>query len=377
MEQSLLTSTEMIQSREVTSTFMATSDISQVSEVNSSIEDDQFVDQHRASSLLAGFSKLYINKEFVDVTICVDKQEFACHKNVLAISCPYFMAMFSNDMAESHQEKVTLKDIDAQTMSLVLDYIYTGQVLLTEDTVQSLLSASNLFQLISLRNGCADFMMNHVTVSNCVGVYFFAKAHECEVLATKAKEIINSKFPTICGQQEFASLPADKLVEIVSDDDITVTSEETVYEATLAWLEHDEENRIRHLELVMRFVRFAIINSYYFCDRIDTNVTLLANPDLRKTLDLIRYYHILKNRQQEMDLNLMPRRGMAYVRGVMIIANPYTEDTLKKYNSMELLLPKTGEVINICKLPQSLFTPGKDSRFIICGKTSKTADILK
>ena len=55
----------------------------------------------------------------------------------------------------------------------------------------------------------------------------------------------------------------------------------------------------------------------------------------------------------------MPRRGMAYERGVMIIANPYTEDMLKKYNSMELLLPKTGEVIHICKLPQSLYTPGR------------------
>jgi hypothetical protein len=43
----------------------------------------------------------------------------------------------------------------------------------------------------------------------------------------------------------------------------------------------------------------------------------------------------------------------------MIIANPYTEDSLKKFNSMELLLPKTGEVISICKLPQSLYTPGK------------------
>ena len=60
-----------------------------------------------------------------------------------------------------------------------------------------------------------------------------------------------------------------------------------------------------------------------------------------------------------MDVKLMPRRGMVYERGVMIIANPYTEDILKKYNSMEMLLPKTGEVIHICKLPHSLYTPGE------------------
>ena len=57
----------------------------------------------------------------------------------------------------------------------------------------NLLSAANLFQLIPLRDGCAEFMMNHVTVANCIGVFFFAKAHHCNVLALKAKEIINNK----------------------------------------------------------------------------------------------------------------------------------------------------------------------------------------
>ena len=67
----------------------------------------------------------------------------------------------------------------------------------------------------------------------------------------------------------------------------------------------------------------------------------------------------LRDRHQEMDINLMPRKGMHHVRAVMIIANPYTEDSLKKYNSVEVLLPKTGEVSFLCKLPQSLYTPGK------------------
>ena len=35
----------------------------------------------------------------------------------------------------------------------------------------------------------------------------------------------------------------DKLVEIVSDDDLNVTMEEFVYEACMAWLEEDVESR--------------------------------------------------------------------------------------------------------------------------------------
>ena len=352
---------DMVDSQQSHCSSLIDSNISQTSEPGDTGTSNAnlFIDKDRSHNFLKGFSKLYRNKEFVDVTLSVDSKEFPCHKNVLAISSPFFMAMFSTDMAESHQDKISLYEIDSLTMELVLDYIYTGQVNLSEDTVQHLLSASNKFQLLSLRTGCAEFMMNHITVVNCIGVYFFAKAHECEILALKAKEIINNQFSVLCKQQEFLSLPADKLVEIVSDDDINVTVEETVFEACLEWVITDKVNRRTNLMEIMKCVRFANISSYYFCDKIDRSPLLKDCESLRKTLDIVRYYHMLRNRQQEMDLNLMPRQGMAYERGVMIIANPYTEDSLKKFNSMELLLPKTGEVISICKLPQSLYTPGK------------------
>ncbi|XP_059153102.1 kelch-like protein 17 [Physella acuta] len=320
--------------------------------------EDLYTDEARAANLLSGFSTLYKNQQFVDITLKVEQTSFPCHKNVLAVSSPYFLVMFSTSLAEGQQDCITLQDMEPRTLQLILDYIYTGQVHLTEDTVQHLLSAANLFQLISLRDGCAEFMMNHVNVSNCIGVYFFAKAHQCNVLALKAKEIINNKFPLLCRQQEFLCLPIDKLVEIVSDDDLNVTMEESVYEACMAWVNEDPDTRKNNLVEVMNCVRFANISSYYFCDNIDTNQLLRDNAELWEILNTTRCYHMLKNRQQEMDVKLMPRRGMVYERGVMIIANPYTEDVLKKYNSMEMLLPKTGEVIHICKLPQSLYTPG-------------------
>jgi hypothetical protein len=49
---------------------------------------------------------------------------------------------------------------------------------------------------------------------------------------------------------------------------------------------------------------------------------------------------------------------MQYERGIVILANPYAEDNLKKFHSVEVVLPKTGEVKFLCKLPQSLFMPG-------------------
>ena len=165
---------------------------------------------------------------------------------------------------------------------------------LSEDTVQHLLSAANRFQLLPLRNGCAEFMRKHISVTNCIGVYFFAKAHECDVLADKAKEIISKQFSVLCHNQEFLSLPADKLVEIISDDNIEVSQEETVYEACIDWVKNDLEARSSQLGEIMKCVRFANISSYYFCDKIDSNSVLKECDSLRETLDNVRYYHMLR-----------------------------------------------------------------------------------
>jgi len=50
---------------------------------------------------------------------------------------------------------------------------------------------------------------------------------------------------------------------------------------------------------------------------------------------------------------------MEYERGIIVLANPYSEDASRKYNSVEVVFPQTGTVKYLCKLPHSLFMPGK------------------
>ena len=69
----------------------------------------KFQDQDRSVSVITGLSTLYENKQFTDVILVVGDQEFYCHRNILAISSPFFMAMFTHDMSESHQLRIPLK----------------------------------------------------------------------------------------------------------------------------------------------------------------------------------------------------------------------------------------------------------------------------
>jgi len=179
-----------------------------------------FVDQAHSCHLLHSLSHLYADGLFTDVTLCAGNDELKCHRNILAASSAFFMGMFQSELDESRQTRIPIKQMEASTLSLILDYVYTGKAELTVDNVQSVLSAANLFQMISLRDGCASFMMNHISVDNCVGVYFFAVAHECLELAEAAHQLLNAEFEAVCRAPEFLSLPADKLVDIICDDQV-------------------------------------------------------------------------------------------------------------------------------------------------------------
>ena len=192
-------------------------------DASSAAAGEMFVDQSRAGHLLQAISQLYIDSLFTDVTLCVGTDEIKCHRNVLAASSAFFLGMFQSELSESRQSKIPIKEMEASTLRLVLDYVYTGKVSLTVDNVQSVLSAANLFQMIALRDGCAKFMVHHVSVDNCVGVMFFARAHECYELAECARQLITAEFDAVSHLPELLSLPADKLIDIISDDQVRLS----------------------------------------------------------------------------------------------------------------------------------------------------------
>lgn len=54
---------------------------------------------------------------------------------VLASCSPYFYAMFTS-FEESKQDRITLQGVDHQALSLLVEYVYTSEVQVTEENVQ-------------------------------------------------------------------------------------------------------------------------------------------------------------------------------------------------------------------------------------------------
>ena len=88
---------------------------------------------------------VYVSKESLcvcrsgllcDVTLKVGGVELSAHRNILSSGSQYFYAMFTGDLAESKSDCITLQEIDPKALSLLIDFIYTSEIQVTEENVQ-------------------------------------------------------------------------------------------------------------------------------------------------------------------------------------------------------------------------------------------------
>ncbi|XP_003241641.2 kelch-like protein 12 isoform X2 [Acyrthosiphon pisum] len=149
------------------------------------------------------------------------------HKNVLMAASPYFRALFkSRKICKTGNNTVNIKKLDSTVLQLLLDYIYTGEIIVTKENVQGLLPASNLLQLEFVNGACIEFLQKQLDASNCLGIRVFARLHNCTELLASSETLIKKQFLEVVKSDEFLSLSFEDVVKIISCNDLAVPYEE-------------------------------------------------------------------------------------------------------------------------------------------------------
>nr|XP_033782619.1 kelch repeat and BTB domain-containing protein 8 isoform X2 [Geotrypetes seraphini] len=223
------------------------------------------MDPFHACSLLQQLKTMYDEGQLTDIVVQVDNgKTFSCHRNVLAAISPYFRSMFTSGLTESTQKEVQLVGVEAESMHLVLNYAYTSRVVLTEVNVQALFTAASIFQIPSLQDQCALFMISRLDPQNCTGVFIFADHYGHQELKDRSRDYIRKKFLCVTKEQEFLQLTKDQLVSILDSDDLNVDKEEYVYESIVRWLEYDRNRREMHLpEIFAKCIRMPLMDESF------------------------------------------------------------------------------------------------------------------
>ncbi|XP_066297005.1 kelch-like protein 24 isoform X1 [Branchiostoma lanceolatum] len=291
----------------------------------------EFVYDGHPAEVLKGLQELKSKKHLMDVTLVAEGKEIPCHRAVLSSCSGYFRDMFCNELEETKKDKIEIMGITSEALQLLVDFAYSSKVTITTINAQPLFEAANLLQILPVRDACARFLADHLTPSNCLGVWVLSHTLACEELANRSRAFSLRHFPMICQHdEEFVQLPGDLLKMYISDDYLNAQEEEQVFEMVMKWVKHDLRQRKKFLKEVVEDIRFPHMDQIYLMRSVEADEVVMKVPGIRDILHEARMYHI--SRGEVSSPRTRPRlayglhEAMVVLGGTRVVNGEYNND---------------------------------------------------
>ncbi|XP_077283281.1 actin-binding protein IPP [Arctopsyche grandis] len=329
-----------------------------VSTSTSPPETRPYMCKNYSQKLISNLNSLRKSCKLCDIELVSGDVTVKAHRSVLSAGSAYFSAMFSAGLSEDQKRTVALPAIPPQALTIIIDFIYTGQVQLSCNTVQEVLAAADMLQLRDLVSGCCEFLIRELHPSNAVGIFSFAEAHSCAELIQASLEHIYWNFAQVSTEDELLELSAPSLASILQSDFLRVDSESQVLEAALRWIEHQPSERRRHVFEILSNVRLSLLGA----PALDQALSYCCDASLRVALRNHRA-DLVSRKGALVSLTAIPR--LRARRRVLLLGGSRREpphgahraaDTI--FNSVLRFDPETWKWMEVSSMSTGRILPG-------------------
>ncbi|XP_076469866.1 gigaxonin-like [Babylonia areolata] len=239
--------------------------------------------QHHAKKLLSNLNDTRKNPDLCDAYVSVDGHKISVQKSVLAAASHYLRALFSYDgKLALHEGKTCINlNMSVDTFHSIADYIYTSDVVLTEDNIQDVLQAADLLLLTDLKDICCKFLEECIAPHNCIGIRDFTAQISCPWLHLRVTQYLDEHLREATFCEEFLRLSKEEVCQLLTRNTLEVTYEDDVVEAVVRWARMDVPARLPLLpEVLTRCVRPGLIQESLFA-------RLPVEPDLVQEVEAV------------------------------------------------------------------------------------------
>ncbi|KAH7966649.1 hypothetical protein HPB49_018269 [Dermacentor silvarum] len=225
----------------------------------------------------------------------VDGGEFAVHKVVMASCSEYFRALFGCRLSKAARSDVLVPGVLKATMAIIVEFAYKRITWVGCDNVESLLEAADYLCVMGMVKDCGDFLLSIMTPENCISIHNVAKLYNCFDLSTKAYKYLMRNFIEVSERsEELLHLEIDEVEAIMSDENLNVIKEETVWKAVIRWIEFDPENRKQYISRLFKCVRTGLVDTDFFVENVKACKYVAEDEACRPlVIDTLRFLYDL------------------------------------------------------------------------------------
>ncbi|XP_018333936.1 longitudinals lacking protein, isoforms H/M/V-like [Agrilus planipennis] len=203
------------------------------------------------NSIISAFESLQNTEDLVDVTLTCEGVSIKAHKIILSACSPYFRTVFKENPC-SHPI-VILKDVHYIDLLAILNFMYHGEVLVSQSQLQSFLQTAELLQVSGLIGVSENRSKYIADLSNAS-----AKPHKKTKVVTSpdrltkkakllskhklTKSLTNSPPAKLCGQFEKSKSPNENF-EVVQVESIKAEIDDDSKSGSLDYNENIENEK--------------------------------------------------------------------------------------------------------------------------------------
>ena len=206
-------------------------------------------------------TKLEINDRNKIITVRINDEAISCDREILQNECEYFKAL--NRFEENSCEIEIKGGISYVILKIILDFLSEGHLKIDLSNFQEILQGCQFLQCNKCEEATISFISQHLSKENVFNVYQFGNQILCQKLINTCKFYIENVFHQILcfdGANGHVENFLEWQFSVISRLSLSQVqfSEELLFFAIIAWLQHNLEERKHHSENLLQNINLKL-----------------------------------------------------------------------------------------------------------------------
>ena len=203
------------------------------------------------------------NGYFEDVTLQAGNSCIAANRLVLSCYSSFFEQMFKSQMKERYLKTIKIEKFDGEAVAKLVDYIYTGKIVINDGNVLNVLVAAHFFGMKDAIGFCFDHLKANLSFENCYELFSLAELYSNQTLKAYVQQYIHENFIEITMFPWFKNFSKAELITFISSLDRSLVAEISVSTAILMWVAHDYSEREADFAYLLKLLNFEKLSATY------------------------------------------------------------------------------------------------------------------